>query len=81
MRIMEPILDPFWMENIERAKRQTMEEKLRDSGDLFDMACEVTLCGIRNENPGISDAAALDILRQRLQLAKQLEGRLGEVSL
>jgi len=58
-----------------------MDEKSRDGGDLFDMACELTLCGIQYENPGISQAGALDILRQRLQLAKQVELAVTEVQL
>jgi hypothetical protein len=66
--------DPFWVEEIERARRQSPEEKLRLGGDLFDMACEVALSGIRAQHPGITDQSALAILRQRLDLARRMEG-------
>lgn len=78
---MEPTADPFWLENIERARHQSMEQKLLDGGDLFDMACDVTMAGIRHQNPGISEADALDILRKRLALAKQTESLLSEIVL
>lgn len=70
---MDPSADPFWLENIERARHQSMEQKLLDGGDLFDMACEVTMSGIRWQNSGISDADALDVLRKRLILARKTE--------
>ena len=63
-------------EEIEDARRLSVQQKLELSGDLFDAACEVTLSGIRAENPGISDTDALEILRRRLQLARRLEMRL-----
>ncbi len=81
MTYMDPIRDPFWLENIERARHQSMEQKLLDGGELFDMACAVTMSGIRWQNPGISDADALDILRKRLVLAKKTESLLSEIVL
>ena len=51
------------------------EEKLLAGARLFDMACRVTLDGIRHEHPDISEAEALDELRQRLRLARELEER------
>lgn len=71
----QDIGDPFWAEEVERARHQSPEEKLRLGPDLFDYACEITLAGIRWQNPGISDEQALDILRQRLELAERIEGR------
>jgi hypothetical protein len=70
-----PIVD-LRREEIEDARRLSIAQKLALSGDLFDSACEVTLSGIRGENPGISREQALEILRQRLELARRLETRL-----
>lgn len=71
--VIEPSLDPFWLENIERARRTPPEEKLTDGADLFDYACQVTLSGIKWQNPGVSDEGALQILRDRLAMVARRE--------
>lgn len=79
MGVMEPtreLLDELRREEIEDARRLTVAQKLALGGDLFDMACEVTLSGIRAENPGISPDDALNELRRRLELARRRELRL-----
>ena len=60
-------------EDIERARRMTGSQKLRAGGDLFDEACRWTLAGIRNRNPGISEADAIEELRRRIRIAKEDE--------
>ena len=70
-----PIVD-LRQEEVVDAKNLSIAQKLALSGDLFDWACEVTLSGIRAENPGISDDGAVEILRRRLELARRLETRL-----
>jgi hypothetical protein len=65
--------DPFWLENIEEARRMPLSEKFLAGADLFDFACKATLAGIRHENSGISDDGALEILRARLDAAERLE--------
>jgi hypothetical protein len=62
-------------EEIETARRMSIELKLTAGGDLFDAACEVTLSGIHAQNPGISRREALNILRKRLELGRRLEKR------
>lgn len=49
------------------------EEKLWLGGALFDFECAVALMDIQNRNPGISDADALQELRDQLALAERLE--------
>ena len=76
---MEPspeLLDQLRREEIEDARQLTVEQKLALGADLFDMACEVTLSGIRAQNPGISDEDALNELRRRLESARSRELRL-----
>lgn len=60
-------------EEIEDSKRLTVAERLQLGGDLFDSACQVTLSGIRMQNPGIALEQARAELRRRLDLARRLE--------
>ena len=75
---MSPDVDKidFHREEIEDARRLTIEQKLALGGDLFDAACEVTMSGIFAQHPGISRADALEILRYRLELARMNETRI-----
>jgi hypothetical protein len=68
---MDPTDDPFWRENVERARRMSPAQKLMDGADLFDYACSITLDGIRAQTPGISAEEALARLRERLRLAER----------
>jgi hypothetical protein len=62
-------------EDLEQTRRMTPAQKFFAGGELFDDACLWTLAGIRHQHPGISDAAALDELRRRLAIGRQLEDR------
>jgi hypothetical protein len=76
---MEPsqaLLDELRREEIEDARKLSVSQKLALSGDLFDMACQVTLSGIRMQNPGVSEEQAMAILRERLEWASRTETRL-----
>ena len=74
---MEPLaVDTFWKEEIEEARKMSPQQKLRAGADLFDYACQITLAGIRFENPGITYERALQILRERLELGRRLEATL-----
>ena len=76
---MEPtqeLIDQLRREEIEDARRMTVEQKLTAGGDLFDSSCEVTLGGIFAQYPGISRKQAMDILRRRLDFARQTETHL-----
>jgi len=66
---MEPLrelIEALDREDIEQARRMTGSQKLRAGGDLFDDACRWTLAGIRNQNPGISEEAAMAELKRRV---------------
>ena len=45
-------------------------------GDLFDLASEVALSGIRAQHPDMTNERAMEVLRKRLELARQFETRL-----
>lgn len=53
-------------EDLEQARQMTGEQKFRAGGDLFDDACRWTLAGIRAQNSGISEEAAMAELRRRI---------------
>jgi hypothetical protein len=76
MQPTKELIDALEREEIEDARRMSVEQKLLLGGDLFDAACDVTLSGIRIQHPGINDADAMDELRRRLELGHRLETRL-----
>jgi hypothetical protein len=65
--------DPFRREEIERARRQTFEQKFLAGAELFDYACEITKGGIRMQHPEYSDQQVLEELRRRLALRARRE--------
>jgi hypothetical protein len=73
---MEPtpkLIDELYREEVLRARAMPPGEKLFAGAVLFDYACAITLAGIRHQNPGIDDRRALEILRERIALARRLE--------
>ena len=67
------LIDELYREEILEARAMSPEDKIRAGQQLFEAACRVTLAGIRNQNPGISEERCLEILRQRLDLQRRLE--------
>ena len=62
-------------EAIRQAKQMSPEEKFLAGARLFDYACAITMAGIRRQNPSASEEQILQILRQRLEWARQWEDR------
>ena len=60
---------------IEQVRAMSDEEKLLAGARLFDMACRITIDGIRHEAPGTSEAEALRIISERLRIARRMEDR------
>lgn len=74
--MMEPtpeLIEALRREEIEDARRLSVERKLALGGELFDYACTITLAGIRMQNSGVTEEKAYEILRQRLALGRRLE--------
>ena len=67
------LAETFLLEEVEDARTQAPEQKLRLGADLFDYACAITLGGIRHQSPGITEEQALELLRSRLRLGEKLE--------
>jgi hypothetical protein len=62
-------------EAIDRARRQTSADKLRDGLRLFDRTVRIMMDGIRHERPDADPETVARMLRERLRLARSLEGR------
>ena len=67
------MLDELYREELREARAMKPEEKVLAGQQLFEGACRITLAGIRNQNPGLSEEQCLEILRQRLVLQRRLE--------
>jgi hypothetical protein len=73
---MEPtqeLIDDIYRERVLRARRTPIEQKISASGELFDGVCERMAAGLRDENPGVDEAAIQQLLRRRLALLRRLE--------
>jgi len=62
-------------ERVVEARAMPPEEKLLAGEELFEYACAITLAGIRNQFPGISEEECLRILEERLELRERMEKR------
>jgi len=60
-------------EKIERARRQSPEEKFFDGPRLFDWACRLMADGIRMQFPHADDTEVNRRVRERLEIMKRLE--------
>lgn len=73
MKPTQELIDDIFRERVLRARRTPPEEKLLDGPRLFDLACRITMDGIRNENPGANEQQIKEMLAQRLALLRRLE--------
>lgn len=64
--------ESFWHE-VAKAKRMTGAQRLTESLRLFDEAAERMLAGIKSQFPGISDAEARRIRRERIDKIRRIE--------
>ncbi|NOS99904.1 MAG: hypothetical protein HOP29_04695 [Phycisphaerales bacterium] len=65
--------DDLFREQVREARRQPIEDKAFAGAELFDLAVGFTMAGIRAEHPDADGPRALDLLRERLDLARRLE--------
>jgi hypothetical protein len=68
-------MDSSTREQIERARQMTGEQKVRESLQLFDRTRRIMLDGLRDENPGASQARILELLGERLSINRSIENR------
>jgi hypothetical protein len=68
----QPLIDELYREEVLEARRMPLEEKLLLGERLFRWACEITLAGIRHQNPGAGEAECQRVLRERIELGKRM---------
>jgi hypothetical protein len=69
----ERLAEEIYRERVADARVMPAEEKLLAGEELFDYACSITLAGIRDQVPGLSDQEYLRILEERLDLRERME--------
>jgi len=69
-----PLIDELYRREVLQARQMSPEEKLILGERLFRWACQVTLAGIRFQNPGAGEEECQRILRERIALGERLEG-------
>ncbi len=66
-------MDSDFLEQIERARGMTGEEKIRESLQLYDRMRRLIMDGLRNENPNASEMEIDHLFFQRLEFNRSLE--------
>ncbi len=69
----DAMIDESYRREVLQARQMSPEDKLLLGERLFRWACEVTLAGIRHQNPGFTEAECQRMLRERLVLQKRME--------
>ena len=69
------LADDLYRERVIEARAMPPEEKLLAGEELFDYACAITLAGIRDQFPGVSEEESLKILEEILELRERMEKR------
>jgi hypothetical protein len=75
MQPTKQLADDIYRERVLRARDTPAEQKLVDGPQIFERVCRVMADGIRHQFPDADENRVREILRQRLQLARRLEGR------
>lgn len=68
----QPLIDELYREEVLEARKLPLEEKLILGERLFNWACSITLSGIRNQNPEASEEECQRMLRERIELGKEM---------
>lgn len=58
---------------IAQARRMSSRERLFAGAELFEMACEVSLAGLKSQHPKASENELLEELRRLVNLREKLE--------
>jgi hypothetical protein len=73
-REVKQLADAIFRDRVLRARQTPPEEKLLDGARLFDYACRIMEAGIRNQFPDADDERVAEIMRERFDLQRRLEG-------
>ncbi len=78
MAAMEPdreLGEQLFREEVHASLAMSPEDKLRAGPQLFDFACRVAMDGIRNQYPDADEQRVRQILEERVNLGRLLEGQ------
>lgn len=67
------LAEEIYRERVIRARNAPPEEKILAGQRLFESACQITLVGIRDQNPGATEDQCRKILRARLAWRRRRE--------
>ena len=73
---MEPtqeLIDDIYRRRVLRARATPPEEKLLAGAELFDLACRISMDGIRHQHPDADEAEVRRLLERRLEIGRRLE--------
>jgi len=65
--------DAARQKQLEIYRSMTPEERLNLALRLYELACEVSRCGIRHQHPGATAEEVENLLRERIALGNQIE--------
>lgn len=68
----QPLINQLYREEVLDARKMPLEEKFLLGERLFRWACEVTLAGIRSQNPDVGEEECRRILAERIELGKRM---------
>lgn len=63
----------IYRDKVLRARARTMDEKLRDGMECFDLSCRLMADGVRHQFKLTDEAAVWKIVRERLALLRRVE--------
>jgi len=69
----QPLIDELYREEVVGARRMSLENKFLLGESLFFSACEVTLAGIRHQNPDFNEEQCQAELKRRLKLREWMD--------
>jgi hypothetical protein len=65
-------MDADFLEEVERSRRMTPEQRLQSTLDFIDLVYEFRVAGIRRDFPNATDAEVRAMLRKRIDIAESL---------
>ena len=69
------LIDELYREELRDARKMSAEDKILAGQQLFESACEITMAGIHNQNPGFNEEQCLNELRRRLEWQRKVEAQ------
>ncbi len=68
----QPLIDQLYREEIERARKQTPQERVAGAFEIAPFARAMMEAGIRSQHPGADDAEVLRLGRERIAKVRRM---------